>query len=162
MNPPPRRVATPPLSLKRKEREHFRPPAPVDTKSLKPPPPRRGSAHAAEPAFPTPLSNSAKQARVNNGSASTPQAAKPECNNMLLAGYLAHEFLTKGTIMGEKFDSARATATPPGPTKRSSRPTEPSRKADERYAEVASLLKTDGAHIPGIVNPTQLASYLNR
>ncbi|KAM7466516.1 hypothetical protein LguiB_014078 [Lonicera macranthoides] len=30
----------------------------------------------------------------------------------------------------------------------------------ESYAEVASLLKSDGAHIGGLVNPTQLARWI--
>ncbi|CAA2989621.1 embryo sac development arrest [Olea europaea subsp. europaea] len=30
----------------------------------------------------------------------------------------------------------------------------------QSYAEVASLLKGDGAHIPGILNPTQLAGWI--
>ncbi|CAM8973597.1 unnamed protein product [Rhodiola kirilowii] len=160
MNPPPRRVATPlapPLSHKRKERNHF-----------KPPPPRYGSAHAAKSALSAPLSNSAKQARLFDGSAFSsnpapsphPQAAKPNCNNLLIAGYMANEFLTKGTILGEQIDPTRAAVVPEGSMKTPSRSIQTSRKADERYAEVASLLKTDGAHISGIVNPTQLVSYL--
>ncbi|MFS7975416.1 hypothetical protein Hanom_Chr10g00880361 [Helianthus anomalus] len=36
----------------------------------------------------------------------------PAHNNILLAGYLAHEFLTKGTLFGEVFDPAQAKAPP--------------------------------------------------
>ncbi|CAM8927514.1 unnamed protein product [Rhodiola kirilowii] len=168
--PPPRRVATPtPLSVKRKETDHFKP-SPVFTKSLKRPPPRNGSAsaHAAKSTFHIPHSGSAKPTRPAHCSApaskpaSSPHAAKPECSNLLLAGYMAHEFLTTGTILGAKVDPAQAAAIPLGPINKQSRSTELSRQAVERYAEVASLLKTDRAHIPGIVNPTQLASYLTR
>ncbi|KAL5996998.1 hypothetical protein ACLOJK_007924 [Asimina triloba] len=70
---------------------------------------------------------------------------EPDLDNRLLAGYLAHEFLTKGTILGRPWD----------PAERS----EPSDKPGS-YAEVAHLLKTDEAHIPGIVNPSQLTSWL--
>ncbi|CAM8965050.1 unnamed protein product [Rhodiola kirilowii] len=160
MNLPPRQVAQP-VSLKRKERDHFRPHQPVLTKSLKPPPPRLGSAHSTKSEFPAPNFKSGKHSPSAPLSkpASTHQAEKPKCNNFLLAGYMAHEFLTMGTVMGEKLYPARASAVPP--IKRSSHFTQPSRQAEERYAEVTSMLKTDGAHIPGIVNPTQLASYLN-
>lgn len=153
MNPPPRRVATPSLSslkrnetsdhfkpsvssLKRKETtEHFKP-SPVLTKSLKPPPPRNGSARTTRPYF--------------NPAQSTQTVTKP--NNIILAGYMAHEFLTKGTIFGETID----------PVVASESAKNPSRTAEERYVEVCRLLKTDGSHIAGIVNPTQLARYLNR
>ncbi|KAL4363102.1 hypothetical protein GQ457_04G027030 [Hibiscus cannabinus] len=50
--------------------------------------------------------------------------------NHLLAGYLAHEAAD----------------------------VEPDNR--QRYADVASLLKTDGAHIQGIVNPSQLGRLL--
>ncbi|KAG9446897.1 hypothetical protein H6P81_013025 [Aristolochia fimbriata] len=100
-------------------------------------------------------------------------------DNRLLAGYLAHEFLMNGTLFGQKWDPARAEATPPaGPLQ--SNPNSNSKKAKARgggaaaaaaaaapiqarphaYADVAKLLKTDGAHIPGIVNPTELARWL--
>ncbi|KAI6694104.1 hypothetical protein NL676_021814 [Syzygium grande] len=43
---------------------------------------------------------------------------------------------------------------------------EPSRGAAEEehasYADVAGILKSDGAHIPGIVNPTQLARWIHQ
>ncbi|MBA0764828.1 hypothetical protein Gotri_014113 [Gossypium trilobum] len=39
--------------------------------------------------------------------------------------------------------------------------TEPNGKKEcPSYAEVASVLKGGGAHIPGIVNPTQLARWI--
>ncbi|XP_039126534.1 uncharacterized protein LOC120262475 [Dioscorea cayenensis subsp. rotundata] len=72
---------------------------------------------------------------------------EPVAGNRLLAGYLAHEFLTKGTLFGNR----------PGP--------EPNRKPDrahqpKTYADVARVFKTDGVHVPGVVNPTQLARWL--
>lgn len=87
----------------------------------------------------------------------TPPQAESSSFNILLAGYLAHEYLTEGTIFGSKpVDSAQS-------KKRSadgeSEP--PHEKKRKRYAEVASLLRTDGARIQGIFNPTQLARFLN-
>ncbi|PSR97977.1 Formin-like protein [Actinidia chinensis var. chinensis] len=99
--------------------------------------------------------------------ATTPyKEAKPDSCNQLLAGYMAHEFLTKGTLLGQKWDPARAEAVPvskPSPSKRAE--AEPSRIAkkphcDERYGDVVRLLKEDGAHMPGIVNPTQVARWI--
>ncbi|GFP83388.1 hypothetical protein PHJA_000482200 [Phtheirospermum japonicum] len=70
---------------------------------------------------------------------------------------MAHEFLTKGTLFGQKFDSARADAVPVQPGKEA----EPSGKPKpQSYAEVANLLKSERSHIPGIVNPTQLARWI--
>ncbi|KAK0583223.1 hypothetical protein LWI29_034789 [Acer saccharum] len=96
------------------------------------------------------------------------KAAKPDSSNQLLAGYMAHEYLTKATLFGQPFDPAQAQAVPepskPSPEKKEE--AEPSRGAEleedkyQRYVEVASLIKTDGAHIPGIVNPTQLVRFL--
>lgn len=145
----PRRLYTPLASNKRKDRDGF--------DAFKPP-----AAKIAKPGIPRPGSPSIK-------------SAEPASRNLLLAGYLAHEFLTKGTLMGEKWDQARAEAVPfsaaASELKRSrsiekgkSEPNpRPELKAEkyQRYVEVSSLLKTDGAHIPGIVNPTQLAGFLH-
>lgn len=151
-----------PSNNKRKEREGlegFKPSA-ITTKSLAKP-----SIHRAPAA----------------AQAKSPQ---PAYNNQLLAGYLAHELLTKGTLFGEPYDPARAEAVPlsqpptPGSGSSSSsssargkpisekRKAEPSGKDDkqtekhQRYLELAELLKEDGAHLPGIVNPTQLARFI--
>ncbi|KAE8681756.1 methylesterase 17-like [Hibiscus syriacus] len=103
----------------------------------------------------------------------TKKTANPVLSNQLLAGYLAHEFLTRETLFGQPFDpsppqqsdSGRVTGEDAGPGKRSRAEdveAEPKQKEENhrRYVEVASLLKTDGAHIPGIVNPGQLARLL--
>ncbi|CAI0436906.1 unnamed protein product [Linum tenue] len=84
-------------------------------------------------------------------------------NNGLLAGYFAYEFLTRGTILGEKFDPAKSTdAAVKGGAVPAAEEGRKKNKEDEEksYAEVASLLKTERAHIPGIVNPTQLARWI--
>ncbi|KAI3846979.1 hypothetical protein MKW92_019921 [Papaver armeniacum] len=102
-------------------------------------------------------------------------------NNWLLAGYLAHEFLTSGTLLGQKWDPARAEANPITPRNNNpnirGRPTavggvggaagseaksvRPPQKIHSSYADVSTLLKSDGAHIEGVVNPTQLAKWLH-
>lgn len=133
----PRRILTPGASRKRKEREAL-----YAIKSSAAP----ASALAAAP---TP----------------SPKPSEPLSSNRMLAGYMAYEFLTKGTLFGQKFDPARASAEPlassSAESKRSKLEAEPSvKKEHQSYAEVASVLKTDGAHIPGIVNPTQLARWI--
>ncbi|KAM0963309.1 hypothetical protein FF1_022439 [Malus domestica] len=81
-------------------------------------------------------------------------------SNRLLAGYMAYEFLTKGTLFGQKFDPAGDEAVPLAGKPIESGQGAGTGAAQESYSEVASLLKTDGAHIPGIVNPTQLAKWI--
>ncbi|KAK4586012.1 hypothetical protein RGQ29_023263 [Quercus rubra] len=102
-------------------------------------------------------------------SASTASAAsKPselKSSNRLLAGYMAYEFLTRGTLLGQKFDPARAEAVPVGSlssSAESKREAEPSvkKKEHQSYGDVANILKTEGTHIPDIVNPTQLARWI--
>ncbi|KAI3971552.1 hypothetical protein MKW92_040079 [Papaver armeniacum] len=100
-------------------------------------------------------------------------------DNRLLAGYLAHEFLTEGTLFGQKWDPARAEANPITPRNNPNgrRPAGGGAVAEVKggggtimarpqqqhssYAEVANLLKCEGLHIEGIVNPTQLARWLH-
>lgn len=69
-------------------------------------------------------------------------------NNRLLAGYLAHEFLARGTVLGRRIEPSRGCPAPAEP------------HAKRRYAEVSWLLMTTGAHIPGVVNPAQLGRWL--
>ncbi|XP_018820896.1 uncharacterized protein LOC108991187 [Juglans regia] len=101
-------------------------------------------------------------------SAPTP-AAKPGdglSSNRLLAGYMAYEFLTNGTLFGRKFEPVRAEAVPLASSSAESKRWKPEveaanvKKVHQSYTEVASILKTDGAHITGIVNPMQLARWV--
>lgn len=111
------------------------------------------------------------------------EADKPIPSNRLLAGYLAHEFLTKGTLLGQKFDQgnqyrtenyydsvvgsaeqqrqsqlySRAETSDDEPIRAEVR-----KEEHETYGEVASIVKTDGTHIKGIVNPTQLSKWIHR
>ncbi|KAL4643595.1 hypothetical protein ACB092_02G104400 [Castanea dentata] len=125
-----RRILTPGASRKRKERE---------------------ALYSLKPSAPAPA-----------------QASKPselKSSNRLLAGYMAYEFLTRGTLLGQKFDpAARAEAVPMGSLSaaESKREAEPSvkKKEHQSYGEVANILKTEGTHIPDIVNPTQLARWI--
>ncbi|XP_018859659.2 uncharacterized protein LOC109021478 [Juglans regia] len=97
----------------------------------------------------------------------------PIPSNRLLAGYLAHEFLTRGTLLGRPWDPAQKEAIPVSGRgkQRDDGGAEPRGGAErrrgrrqvedhQRYVELANLLKTGGAHVPGIVNPTQLACFL--
>lgn len=98
----------------------------------------------------------------------TPKGSEPVLKNQILAGYLAYEFLNKGTLFGQAWEPARAEAKPvseePRKLKEKSSEGEPSEaqqvERNGRYAEVADLLKGGGVHLPGIVNPTQLAGFL--
>jgi hypothetical protein len=97
---------------------------------------------------------------------------KPIPSNKLLAGYLAHEFLTKGTLFGQLFDptsihradsesdsivSSAADST----AEQDAELTRPNvRKEHESYGEVASIVKMNGTHIKGIVNPTELSRWI--
>ncbi|GMI95901.1 hypothetical protein like AT5G44060 [Hibiscus trionum] len=134
----PRRILTPGISRKRKERETF---------------------HSFKPSIPV-------QSSVYTGPIPPPN---PNCSNQLLAGYMAHEFLTRGTLLGQKFDPTPSETAPvaigssSGPRKPVKQETQPnnSKKETQSYADVAIILKDDGTHIPGIVNPTQLSSWIN-
>lgn len=92
----------------------------------------------------------------------------PVQSNRILAGYMAHEFLTRGTLFGQKFDPARAEAVPVAAAEPKRKPClqagpEPKRPKvgpNRGYTEVAQLLMGDGAHIPGIVNPSQLSRWI--
>ncbi|KAI3743077.1 hypothetical protein L1987_60780 [Smallanthus sonchifolius] len=72
-------------------------------------------------------------------------------SNKLLAGYMAYEFLTKGTLLWRKFDAARSETAARGKLRTVAEARTPV-NGDERYKEVTSLLmmKTDGGGcIPG-------------
>ncbi|KAE9589746.1 hypothetical protein Lal_00021551 [Lupinus albus] len=121
-----------------------------------------------------PPGTSRKRKHAEADEPAKPKAAEPVPSNRLLAGYLAHEFLTKGTLFGQKFDSdstrfnskplTRSNKTGSNKSQLNSQAVEPSRqsvkKENESYDEVASIMKTDGTHIKGIVNPTQLSHWI--
>ncbi|WCJ24084.1 embryo sac development arrest 6 [Euphorbia peplus] len=86
-------------------------------------------------------------------------------SNQLLAGYMAYEYLTKGTLFGQKFEPGRVESVPIAigggwMEPKRGKPGAEKKKEHKSYDEVASILKTDGAHLPGIVNPTQLARWI--
>lgn len=84
--------------------------------------------------------------------------AAPATSNWLLAGYMAHEFLTCGTMLGRKLNLGWAEVGPlVSPSPQQQREAE---KAHQSYADVACVFKTDGTHVPGVVNPTQLAKWI--
>ncbi|KAK1428425.1 hypothetical protein QVD17_17259 [Tagetes erecta] len=108
-----------------------------------------------------------------------PKPARPPTDNKLLAGYLAHEFLTKGTLFGQTWDPARAEAVPVLAAAHSAdvrkpmkehvsqkgKPAEPKpgdKRKFENYAQMSGIIMgKNGVHIPGIVNPTHLTRFLN-
>ncbi|CAL5057089.1 unnamed protein product [Urochloa decumbens] len=145
---------------KRKEREYY-PPYPSASSSeqallLQRPPPftrpdPRVLGFRPDRAAALRLGALAKPPLPHQGAAAGPHAIGG--GNKLLAGYLAHEFLRCGTLLGERRLEPQARkekelAAVPAP--------EPSR----RYAEVSRLLMAGGARIPGVVNPSQLGRWL--
>ncbi|TVU29181.1 hypothetical protein EJB05_20738, partial [Eragrostis curvula] len=90
-----------------------------------------------------------------------PGAAKGAAGNKLLAGYLAHEFLRFGTLLGERrlepppTRKEKEAAAAPAASCASAAPA-----PGTRYAEVSRLLMAGGARIPGVVNPSQLGGWL--
>lgn len=86
--------------------------------------------------------------------------------NRLLAGYLAHEFLARGTLLGQRWDPARSEAEAEAVRRPSQDPVAAEMKPEpiepQAYAEVACLMKEEGAHVQGVVNPSQLVQWLQR
>ncbi|CAL5026482.1 unnamed protein product [Urochloa decumbens] len=85
-----------------------------------------------------------------------PAPAGVASGNKLLAGHLAHEFLAHGTLLGRRIEPASRAVQAPAPSPAAQAEPDPKR----RYTEVSWLLMTSGAHIPGVVNPTQLGRWL--
>ncbi|TKY52761.1 hypothetical protein E2542_SST24283 [Spatholobus suberectus] len=165
MRLPPRRVLTPSGSTnKRKERDD-----PLDRPK---PIPVAATTKLLKPDKPNPCPGSEPVTGTSNSTKGLEPTAKP--SNQLLAGYLAHEFLTRGTLLGQPWAPPRAegpkgkSSTEDGGSGEEGEPTAtaaaPCRRAEEereRYAEVAGLLKGGGTQLPGVVNPTQLARFLH-
>lgn len=157
MRLPPRRVLTPSGSTnKRKERDD-----PFDNR----PKPITSTAKLLKPdkswAGSEPIMTATSKAQHQ-------QQQQP--SNQLLAGYLAHEFLTKGTLLGQPWappkekSSSSSTEEEDGGEEGEPTASPPCRRTTEemvRYAEVAGLLKGGGTHLTGVVNPTQLARFLH-
>ncbi|XP_030463917.2 uncharacterized protein LOC115683524 [Syzygium oleosum] len=144
-----RTILSPGASRKRKERESFYASAAATTTANKP---------AARPA------PAQVQAAAKEGPAAEPPAAMSD--NRLLAGYMAHEFLTMGTLLGSRPEAAAAAAArdeEPPPKQQQPPPQgveEVGKKPSGSYGEVASILKADGVHVPGILNPSHLARWI--
>ncbi|XP_057783528.1 uncharacterized protein LOC131001219 [Salvia miltiorrhiza] len=139
-----RRILTPGASRKRKEMESLHP------------------STLAKPLVPL-----TSVTRAVSGASQATKATEPQpmTSNRLLAGYMAYEFLTKGTLFGQKFDPGRAEAMPVSMAEpkrnRYGKEAEPTGKPKpQSYAEVANIMKSDAVHIPGVVNPTQLARWI--
>jgi len=93
----------------------------------------------------------------------------PMPSNQLLAGYLAHEYLTKGTLLGQSWLPGKTKEEDDGGEEGEAATDTPCRSPEmknqkeerERYVEVTGLLKGGGTHLHGVVNPTQLARFLH-
>ncbi|KAF8672755.1 hypothetical protein HU200_049452 [Digitaria exilis] len=92
---------------------------------------RKRKARDAAPPAPAPASEAA--------------ASPGDRGNLLLAGLLAHEFLSSGTVLGERRGAEAAAATGGG--------------GAVRYEAVAVLVQRGAARVPGVVNPAQLAAW---
>ncbi|GAB4847864.1 hypothetical protein Ancab_026924 [Ancistrocladus abbreviatus] len=85
-------------------------------------------------------------------------------NSKLLGGYLAHEYLTIGTLFGEAYGTAAhahaevVKYVSEGP--KLVKQIEEEERKYKAYMEVANLLKVERTHVPGIVNPSHRAKYL--
>ncbi|KAL6548292.1 hypothetical protein OROGR_008713 [Orobanche gracilis] len=150
-------ILMPGTSRKRKDREVFLPPM-----STKPLVPQTASSRAV----------SGSGQATSSSKVAEREPHQPLSSNRLLAGYMAYEFLNKGTLFGQNIDPAKVDALPVSSSAESKRnyrqnqgqatmEPEPSRKPKpQNYAELANILKSDAAHIPGIVNPTILARWI--
>ncbi|KAK4744584.1 hypothetical protein SAY87_010896 [Trapa incisa] len=131
MNHHSQRILAPGTLRKRKEREPMLSGAEVDA--------------ARKPAGPT---------------APAEASSHPEFDNRILASYMAYEFLTRGTLLGQKLNNGRTEAdrvSLPGP---SSETHTNEIKESRSYTELACILKMEGVHIPMIINPTELAGWI--
>lgn len=138
MRPPPRRVAGTSSNIindnsKRRERNHDG----FDKPTTVPTPPKITKLSKPNKPIAEPKPELIHKSSIPKG-----------VNNQLLAGYMAHEFLTKGTLLGRKV----------GPE--ISMEVEPLQQKRERYVDVTELMKTNGTHLPAVVNPTQLGPVL--
>ncbi|XP_051193725.1 uncharacterized protein [Lolium perenne] len=130
---------------KRKERDYFSPPPPPSSEQQKaplPPLPRK----------PEQRNKPLQLSRFATKPTTMPPPPPPQgANSKLLAGYLAHEFLRFGTLLGER---------PPAPA-RKGYSAAPAPDPARRYAEASTLLMmAGGPRVPGVVNPTQLGRWL--
>lgn len=160
------------------------------SRPIRPPPPPPPSK-LAKPKAKTVAPRSTAPIKPSSKPSVSSPAQAPANNNILLAGYLAHEYLHKGTLFGQLYTPAppaspaassagsKTTIQPssgslnrergkavelkpklkPKPSEKK-RIHEPQLVKNQRYADVSQLLK-DGVHIPGIVNPSQLARFLH-
>ncbi|CAK8571735.1 unnamed protein product [Lathyrus sativus] len=165
MRLPPRRVLTPSTttSSKRKERDDpFERPKPIPASTSKLPKSDKPISRLGS----EPITSPTTTTTANKG-------LEPMPSNQLLAGYLAHEYLTKGTLLGQPWVPPKGKSKEEDdggdegePTATATTEEEPYRMPEikmerERYVEVTGLLKSGGTHLHGVVNPTQLARFLH-
>ncbi|KAF5784900.1 hypothetical protein HanXRQr2_Chr10g0422281 [Helianthus annuus] len=105
--PPPKMVERTPKPI----RSHQAMATTKSPKAVVVPPPRLSSHQAMAQKGPSkapPPARLSVSPRTNAPSKPKALHSPPACNNILLAGYLAHEFLNKGTLFGEVYDPNRA------------------------------------------------------
>jgi hypothetical protein len=103
---------------------------------------------------------------------------EPISPNKLLAGYLAYEFLTKGTLMGKPFVSSEGQTKEEvnsddgeeengnggeeGEATKAMSSQRPKMKTKmEMYVGIMEMLMSGEIHLQGVVNPTQIARFLD-
>nr|XP_043635264.1 uncharacterized protein LOC122606481 [Erigeron canadensis] len=149
------------------------------SKTIKPPPSKQAK----------PMPRPAHRRAMTLINPSIEAISPPTQSNMLLAEYLAHEYITKGTLFGRLYDPAqkaprannsttladfttmkepshgfvnphKETAEIKLKTWKNKNGISPRLTRNQKFIEVSKLL-VNGAHIPGIVNPSQLDHFLN-
>jgi hypothetical protein len=146
---------------KRKEREYFSPQPPSSSSSEQKLQQQKQAPLPPLPRKPEPRNRPPQLSRFATKPTMPPPPPPQDGNSKVLAGYLAHEFLKFGTLLGER---------PPAPIRKESaaaRPAPapasapvPAPEPARRYAEASTLLMAGGPRIPGVVNPTQLGRWL--
>lgn len=91
---------------------------------------------------------------------STRRAEPPLTSDRLLASYMAYEFLANGTLLGDKFEPDRAGAEPLSSMDLSEEAELSEKSKPQSYFEAANLVRSKAVHVAGVVNPTQLARWI--
>ncbi|KAI4365364.1 hypothetical protein MLD38_021355 [Melastoma candidum] len=155
----PRRIPPPGASKKRKEREPFYNPAPTPNNRITTSPKPSPNSFFKLPDLPLAIAEANGQKSHHD---------PPTSDNRILAGFMAHEFLTRGTILGHRFDPGRADGVAgeprgkPGEAERNQGKGKGKEEEHPSYGDVAGMLRKDGVHIPGVFNPSHLLTWLRQ
>ncbi|KMZ69803.1 hypothetical protein ZOSMA_206G00120 [Zostera marina] len=108
--------------------------------------PRRPPHKKTKPKLPPPKPKPNNNTATATATTTTTGKGKGN-NNMLFAGYLAHEYLKRGTLMGQRWN--------PSPTTEEEKVEKDDDDGMKIYNDVSSLVMS-GVHITDVVNPTEL------